>query len=301
MINELKMHKLENLIKILSPVKVHINTLGVHIESVIKSNVQNESDSAVFWVSPKFNTSLVDYNHGTILCNILPDNHLSTKCNYLVFENPRQAFQILLKSFFCKTVEYTVSQTAIIDESVKLSENIKIGENVVIEKDCSIGENVIIGHNTVIHSNTKISNNTIIGCNCTVGGVGFGYEKDKNGAFQVLQHIGGVYIGNNVEIGNNTCIDKAVLGDTIIGRGTKIDNLVHIAHNCEIGENTLITAGVTISGSVVIGANNWISPNSTIIDGVSTGENVKVGIGAVVIRNIPSDKTVFGNPAKIIS
>jgi len=133
-----------------------------------------------------------------------------------------------------------------------------------------------------------------------IGSDGFSYERDEFGILHKFPHYGGVEIGNNVDIGANACIDRGTFENTIIGDGTKIDNLVHIAHNVKIGKNCVIIAGSVIGGSCVIGDNCWISPNACIRDGIKIGNNVLVGMGAVVLEDIEDNWVVYGIPTKRI-
>lgn len=140
--------------------------------------------------------------------------------------------------------------------------------------------------------------NFITGQNCSIGNDGFGYIKDKDGKWLKFPHFGNVIIGDDVEIGNNVCIDRGALSNTIIGNGVKIDNLVHIAHNVEIGDNTLIIAQSMVGGSTKIGSDCWISPSTSIKNGIKIGNGVLIGMGAVVIRDVEDNKIMVGNPAK---
>ena len=134
--------------------------------------------------------------------------------------------------------------------------------------------------------------------NSVIGGVGFGYAQDElTKQYVRFPHYGRVIIHNNVSIGNNTCIDRGSLSDTIMHDGVKIDNLVHIAHNVKIGKNTLIIANAMIAGSVIIGENCWIAPSSCIRNGITIGDNVTVGLASTVTKNIGSSQTVMGSPA----
>jgi UDP-3-O-[3-hydroxymyristoyl] glucosamine N-acyltransferase len=142
--------------------------------------------------------------------------------------------------------------------------------------------------------------NVVIGKNVVIGGEGFGYEFDDD-VLVKFPHYGGVIIESDVDIGNNTCIDRGALGNTIIMKGTKIDNLVHIAHNVEIGERCLVVANVGIGGSVKIGNDCYIGFGATIKNGVKIGNNVVVGMGAVVLRDIPDNEVWVGNPARNIN
>ena len=118
-----------------------------------------------------------------------------------------------------------------------------------------------------------------------------------NKEFEKFPHIGGVVIEDDVEIGANACIDKGTLGDTIIRKGSKLDNFVHIAHNVTIGQHTAVIAHAMIGGSTVIGNYSWIAPSVVIRDGLNIGNNVLVGLGAVVTKNIPDNETWAGIPA----
>lgn len=146
----------------------------------------------------------------------------------------------------------------------------------------------------MFHPSVKIGKNTVIGAD------GFGYVRQDDGTLLKMPHAGNVIIEENVEIGSNTCIDRAVVGSTIIGAGTKIDNLVHIAHGVKIGKNCLIVAGAVIGGSTEIGDNCFIGINASIKNKVKIGNNVTVGMGAVVLKDVPDGVTVVGNPARIL-
>ena len=137
-----------------------------------------------------------------------------------------------------------------------------------------------------------------IGANCVIGGTGFGYEKDEDGNWVLIPHIGNVILHENVEIGNCTTIDRAVLGSTEIKSHTKIDNLVHIAHNVEIGENTFVIANAMVGGSTKIGDNTWIAHSVSLMNGISIGKDVTIGMSSLVTKAIPDGETYAGSPAK---
>lgn len=161
----------------------------------------------------------------------------------------------------------------------------------------------IIGRGCIIHGSinwgvVSIGDNVKIGPNSSVGYRGFGYERDKDGTLLPFPHYGGVVIENNVEIARNVCIDRGTFGDTIIGEGTKVDNLVHIAHNVKIGRNCMIIAGSILCGSVVIEDNVWVAPNATIKEGVTVGEGSMIGLAANVLKDVEPNSVMIGNPAR---
>jgi UDP-3-O-[3-hydroxymyristoyl] glucosamine N-acyltransferase len=129
-----------------------------------------------------------------------------------------------------------------------------------------------------------------------IGKPGFGFEKDENGSWIMFPHIGKVIIEDDVVIGSNNVLDKGALEDTVVGRGTKTDNLVHVGHGVKIGKNCILTACVQTSRSV-IGDNTWIGPNSSMIQNLKIGDACVVGVGSVIVKDVPDNTTVAGNPA----
>lgn len=144
----------------------------------------------------------------------------------------------------------------------------------------------------------EIDGSVIIGDGTVIGSNGFGYARNPDGFLVRIPHKGNVVIHANVEIGCNTCIDRSAVGSTVIGEGTKIDNLVHIAHGVKIGKNCLIIAHANIGGSTEIGDNCYIGMGATIKNKLKIGNNVTIGMGAIVLRDVPDGETWVGNPAK---
>lgn len=299
--NTLNMFTLQQLsikypnIKIVGNLFITINRL---VE--LKNYTNNVND--LTWCKDKNIDKLKAIPSGTIICSPLALNDCTNKnINYIITDKPRILFQdILTHYFYSPPVLGSISKHAAIHQNVKIGENVSIGNYTTIEEGCEIGNNVYIGNNNVILKGTIIKNHVFIGNNNTIGGIGFGYEKDEEGNFKLIPHIGNVVIHNQVEIGNNTCIDRAVLGSTIINQNCKIDNLVHISHNVEIGSNSVIIANALIGGSTIIGKNVWVAPSSSIINGVSVNNNSVIGLGAVVIKSVEENAVVVGNPAKNI-
>ncbi|MDX9907755.1 MAG: UDP-3-O-(3-hydroxymyristoyl)glucosamine N-acyltransferase, partial [Bacteroidales bacterium] len=125
-----------------------------------------------------------------------------------------------------------------------------------------------------------------------------GYQRNSYNKLEKFPHIGGVIIEDDVEIGANTCIDRGTLGNTVIKKGAKVDNLVHVAHNVTIGNHAAIIANTMIGGSTVIEDYAWIAPSVSLMNGLSVGKGATAGLGAVVTKNIPDNETWAGNPAR---
>lgn len=157
-----------------------------------------------------------------------------------------------------------------------------------IHPSVNIPEWVKIGERVTIHEG------------CTIGTEGFGFERDINGCWLHIPHVGGTIIGDDVEIMSGTNVDRGTVENTIIASGVKIDHNCHIAHNSFVGENSVITAGVVVAGSAHIGKNVWIGPGSTILNKIKIGDNAYIGAGANVIKDVPENAVMIGNPAIVL-
>lgn len=271
--------------------------------NVVSLNDAGNNHEDLCWCNDKNLPKLKDIHKGTIIIgkSILENQSLiQPECNYIIVDNPRNSFRQILAQFFVETRGAGISSKSTIHASVKIGKNVFIGDNVVIEEGCIIGDNCEILHNSTILKSTIIGKNVKIGCNCTIGGTGFGYEKDENGEFQLIPHLGNVVLEDYVEIGNNTCIDRAVLGSTILEENVKVDNLVHIAHGVKVMRNSVVIANAMVAGSVVIGENSWISPSVSILNQKKVGSNALVGLGAVVLKDVEDNDVIVGNPGKSI-
>ena len=166
----------------------------------------------------------------------------------------------------------------------------------ISEQNVLIGDNAIIEEFVSIKENTEIRDNVLIRAGSVIGGEGFEYKRNQKGILGV-KHLGGVLIHDNVEIGCNTCIDKAIFpsDNTILGDDCKIDNLVHVGHACKVGSGTLITAGVILGGRVITGENVWLGINATVRNGITIGERAEISMGAVVTKDVHAGSRVTGN------
>lgn len=203
---------------------------------------------------------------------------------------------------FCRALTVLIEQGVLVKSNSEstIAETAQIAASAVIEDGVSIGENTIVEQNVTIHSGVVIGNNCIIRANTVIGAQGFGFEKSSDGSWVRFPHLGGVVIGDNVEIGalNSVCI--GALNDTVISDGVKTDNLVHIAHNCVIGKNSILTACTELSGGVVLGEEVWMGPNSSTKQKITIADRATVGLGTVVTKNVAEDKVVAGVPAKVL-
>ena len=176
----------------------------------------------------------------------------------------------------------TIGKDVFIGAFTSISEGVKIGENVKIHSNCFIGENVSIADNTIIFPNVsiyhdcKIGKNNIIHSGVVIGADGFGFAPDENNNYAKISQIGSVIIGDDVEIGANTTIDRATMGSTKIGNGVKLDNLIQIAHNVEIGECTVIAAQAGVAGSSKIGKNCMIGGQTAVSGHLTIADEVKI-------------------------
>lgn len=236
----------------------------------------------------------------------------------IVVDNPYTSFTQLLEEYQ-KILNFSkkgIEQPVFVGEGSEIGEGIyqgafsyignnsKIGKNVKIYPQAYIGDNVVIGDNTLIYAGVKIYNNSVIGNNCVIhagaviGSDGFGFAPQEDGSYRTIPQLGNVVIEDNVSIGANTTIDCATMGSTIIRQGVKIDNLVQIAHNVEIGKNTVIAAQNGIAGSSIIGENCVFGGQVGIVGHISIANGTKVGAQSGITKTIKKENTsISGMPA----
>jgi UDP-3-O-[3-hydroxymyristoyl] glucosamine N-acyltransferase len=268
---------------------------GINVHSTLSQDVKIDfiSDS-----SNGIQNSICDYIKG-----VLPENHDSLVLlvkeevsGYIcvVVDNPQVAIIDIIK-YIKLNVGFKMKY-----QYSKIPSTVKMGENVVIEENVEIGEYTVIEHNVVIHSGTRIGKNCLIRTHASIGGDGYGYIDTGKGLVK-QPHLGGVTLSDNVEIGSNTCVVKGMINDTFLGESVKVDNLVHIAHDCFIDDYSFIIAGAELSGYVSVGKRSRVAPNACVKQRLSIGNDALVGLGAVVTKNVPDGKVVAGNPAKILN
>lgn len=273
-------------------------------------------EDITFASDPKYLTCLEKTKAGAVIVpdTFVPDESLVHGTIILKTENPKISFFKLVSVFHpVKEIVPNICATANVGQFVKFGKDIVVGSNVFIGDNVCIGDNVhlmpgvyigdkvSIGDNTRIMPNvtimekTKIGYNVIISSGTVIGSDGFGFAQTSD-KHEKLIHTGYVSIGNNVEIGAGNTIDRGTLGKTLIGNGVKTDNLVHIAHNVNIGDNTLIVAQVGIAGSAQLGKNVIIAGKAGVTGHIKIGDGSIVGPFAGVHSHVGENEIVSGLP-----
>ncbi len=190
----------------------------------------------------------------------------------------------------------SVGPFAVIEAGAILGDSVSIGAHAVVGSLCTVGDGTWIGPRVVLAHDVHVGRRVRLHPGAVIGGEGFGYYPEK-GTWNKIPHVGRVVVEDDVEIGCNTCVDRGCIGDTVIGQGTKIDNLVHVAHNCKVGRHTVIAGMVAFSGSVTLGDHVMVGGQAGFRDGVKVGNNVTVMARAGVTKDIPDNVAVSGFPA----
>lgn len=277
---------------------------------------EGSKGSLTFLANPKYTEFIYTTKASAAIVSIDFEPTEKIELTLIKVKDPYSSFTTILELFDKDLSKRKgISQLTDIDKSSKISdssfigsfstvgENSVIGEKCIIENQVFIGNNVEIGNGCLIYPGVKILDDTIIGQNCiihsstTIGSDGFGFAPNDDGSYKKIPQTGNVVIGDNVEIGSNSTIDRATLGSTIISNGVKLDNQIQVAHNVEIGENTAIAAQSGVAGSTKIGKNCMIGGQVGIIGHIKIGDNVKIQAQAGVTSNIESNSRVTGTPA----
>ena len=281
------------------------------IEGINSLDVASQGEIS-FFADRKYKESLGKTKASAI---IVSEENLLFKGPQIVVSNPALAYAKVGSIFVPPVPRYPgISEQAVLHDSTRIGKDVSIyplvyvgeealiGDNVIMFPGVFIGDRVKIGNGTVIYPNVtilhdcQIGKNVIINAGTVIGSDGFGFVRDGSVSVKIPQ-IGMVQIDDDVEIGANSCIDRAASGKTWIKRGVKTDNFVHVAHNVIIGEDTIVVAQVAISGSVHIGRQVIIGGQVAISDHVEIGDRVMIGSQSGVPKSIPSGEVVSGTPA----
>ncbi|HKG67537.1 MAG TPA: UDP-3-O-(3-hydroxymyristoyl)glucosamine N-acyltransferase [Segetibacter sp.] len=303
------------------------------IAVLIKGNIEGSADSAVggfgrieeaqngqlaFLANPKYEDFLYITQASVVIISDRLELKQPVECTLIRVPDPYSAFATLLHYYEqLKTQQLNgVQEPSFISPNSTRGDNVfigafayigelsEIGNNVKIFPGVYIGNNVKIGDNSLLHPGVKIYHDCIVGKNVTIhagsviGGDGFGFAPQADGSFKKVPQIGNVIVEDNVEIGSNATIDRATIGSTVIRAGAKLDNLIQIAHNVEVGNNTVIAAQAGVSGSTKIGNNVMIGGQAGVVGHIQIADGSKINAQSGVSKSIKTPgSTVTGSPA----
>ena len=229
---------------------------------------------------------------------IVPDCEAKSDAVLICVENPRLAFIRVASHFLRQQAKAGIDVTAIVDPTALIWPSAHIGAHVVVEANSEVGPDSVLHPGVVIYPNSTIGARVTLHANVVVGVDGFGFERDKAGTLHKFPHIGGVVIEDDVEIFANCTVARGALGDTVIKRGTKIDCLSHVAHNCQVGAHSILTAQSVLAGSVVSGSGVWFAPGCRVLNNTKVGNGATIGMGAIVMSDVAEGQTVMGLAAR---
>ena len=272
---------------------------GENISVARPSNAFNPLPNSVAFLSKptgELLERLVKVDNLLLLVPTSKSGHLPIP--HIGVDNPRFAFGKTVERFFAPQPTPGVTSSARLEKDVVLGESVSIGEFSVIGPGVVIGDGTVIRNHVVIGPNVKIGQHCLIKSHAVIGEEGFGIEKDENGNNYRIPHIGSVIVGNFVEIGAFNSVASGTIDPTVVEDYVKCDDHVHIAHNCTIGRNTIITASATFSGSVTTEEDVWLAPNSSVHQGVRLKKRSFIGIGSVILKECEPDMIYVGCPGK---
>lgn len=292
---------------------------NVRVNDITKIE-EGKSGALAFLANPKYEKYIYITNASVVLVNkdFKPDKKVTP--TLIRVENAYESFAVLLQHVVNLTAKQNkksgIDELAYIDETAKIGKdvyiapfvyvgkNVEIGDNVQLFPHCFIGDNSKIGNNTMFAAGVKIYHNCRVGTNCVIhagaviGSDGFGFAPNSENEYRKIPQIGNVIIEDHVEIGANTTVDRATMGSTIIRKGVKLDNLIQVGHNVEIGNNTVMAAQVGISGSTVIGKDCMFGGQVGVIGHAKVADKVKVGAQSGIANDIKEEGvSIQGSPA----
>jgi UDP-3-O-[3-hydroxymyristoyl] glucosamine N-acyltransferase len=283
---------------------------------------EGKPDTLSFLANPQYTPHIYTTDASIVIVNkgLVLEKPVKSTCTLIRVEDAYGSFAQLLEMYNqVKTDKKGIEQPSYIAQSAKLGkdcyvaafaylgENVILGNNVKIYPHAFVGDNTKIADNTIIYAGAKIYSDCVIGANCTIhagvviGADGFGFAPNSENNYKKIPQIGNVIVEDHVEVGSNTTIDRATLGSTIIRKGAKLDNLIQIGHNVEIGENTVIAASASIAGSTKVGKNCMIGGQAGIIGHLKIADGVKIAGQTGIAHNVKNEGEVLqGSPAMAI-
>ncbi len=288
-------------------------TAEVHTISGIE---EAESGSISFLHNKKYESHLGTTRATCVIVSRDQSIPAGTKANLILVDDPYSSFTVLLEEYQRLTSfqRSGIEQPSFIGEDVTVGKNLylgafayigrgaKIGDNVKIFPNAYIGEQVEVGDNVIIYAGVKIYPNTKIGAYSTlqsgavIGSDGFGFAPQQDGSYKAIPQLGNVVLEDHVDIGANTVVDCATFGSTVIKKGVKLDNLIQVAHNVEIGEDTVIAAQAGISGSTKVGASCVIGGQAGLVGHIRIGDQTKIQAQSGITKNTKPGSAWYGSP-----
>jgi len=306
---------------------------AAQIALIISGRVEGDPDAAVasfgkieeakhgqlaFLANPKYEDYLYTTEASVIIVNETQELKQPVHATLVRVKDPYSAFATLLSTYQEMVAQQMtgIQQPSYIAPTANLGANIfvgafayigdhvTLGDNVKVYPNVYLGDNVRIGHHTILHPGVRIYHDCVVGnhvnihAGTVIGSDGFGFAPQSDGSFKKVPQIGNVVIEDNVEIGANSAIDRATMGSTLIKKGAKLDNLIQVAHNVEVGHNTVIAAQAGVSGSTKIGNNVMIGGQAGIVGHIQIADNAKINAQSGVSKSIKVPNTaVTGSPA----
>jgi UDP-3-O-[3-hydroxymyristoyl] glucosamine N-acyltransferase len=278
---------------------------------------EGKEGTLAFLANPKYENYLYTSDASIVLVNKDFVPREPVKATLIKVNDAYQAFAALLDLYMQarESLKSGVEQPSFIHQSSELGQNcwvaafayigrnVKIGEHVKIYPHVYVGDNVTIGDGTILYSGVKVYDDTVIGRRCilhsgaVVGSDGFGFVPQKDGSYKKIPQIGNVILEDDVEIGANTTIDCGTMGSTILRKGVKLDNLIMIAHNCEVGDHTVMAALTGLAGTSKVGKNCKFAGQVGLAGHLTIGDNVQIGAQSGVSKNVKSNEIILGSPA----
>lgn len=277
---------------------------------------EGEPGGISFLANPKYTHYIYDTQSSVVLVRSDFVAEHPVQATLIRVGDPYMAFAGLLKAYNSLQLDKKgidnqayISSTATLGEECYvgafafISENVKIGRGVKIYPQVYVGDNCTIGDGTTLFSGVKVYSNNVIGARCilhsgaVIGADGFGFAPTGDGGWEKIDQIGNVVIEDDVEVGANTCVDRATMGSTVLHKGVKIDNLCQIAHNVVVGQNTAMASQSGIAGSGKVGSNCIIAGQVGIVGHIEIGDRVTIAAQSGVTRNFGSDLQILGSPA----
>lgn len=272
-----------------------------------------------FLSNPKYEHFIYDSDSTIVIVNKSFEPKQAVKATMIKVDDAYACFAKLLELYEASKPKKTgISEKASISESATLGENcyvgdfavigdgVKIGDNCQIYPQVYVGDRVKTGDNVTLFPGAKIygdcvlGNNVTVNSNSTIGADGFGWAPNPDGTYSKIPQLGNVILEDNVDIGANTCVDRATMGSTVIKKGVKLDNLIQVGHNCVIGHDTVCAAQAGIAGSSKVGSNCMIGGQVGITGHITIGDRVKIGSKSGVSKNVPDNDFLMGYPSQQI-